>query len=81
MGYTKSKTLESIIDKTFAVRLHSFVKDITVCDAMSEEEKDYLLYVSKELLKYQLDNMKESDKWYYDNIKDTVNKILNDNRY
>lgn len=38
---------------TFALRLKSFVENVQVNDAMSEEEKEYLLSVAERLLFYQ----------------------------
>ena len=41
-------------DHTFAVRLKSFLEDIQVCDAMSDEELTYLQNVAKKLVEYQI---------------------------
>lgn len=68
--------MDSIIDKTFPLRLYGFVNDVTVCDAMSEEEKEYLIHMSKKILKYQMSHMDEEDEWYYDNCKDIINRML-----
>lgn len=42
-----------VSDKTFALRLRAFVEEVQPCDAMSEEERDYLLGVANRLLAYQ----------------------------
>ena len=42
-----------ISDKTFAIRLKSFIEDVKANDPCSEEEKEYLLDVANQLLKYQ----------------------------
>lgn len=41
-------------DMTFAVRLYHFLRDTQVCDQMSDEEKEYLMYVAKNLYDYQV---------------------------
>jgi hypothetical protein len=52
-------------DKTFALRLRNFIKDVHVSDPASEEEKGYLLAVAKELLHYQVVTLKDpSEKTY-----------------
>ena len=43
-----------VSDKTFAIRFRNFIKDIQVCDPASDEEKEYLLNVANQLLKYQI---------------------------
>ena len=58
---------------TFAIRLRDFIKRTDVCDAMSEEEKDYLLRVAQQLLDYQIETATdESELRYLDNIKDLI---------
>ena len=60
-------------DITFAIRLRDFIKRTDVCDAMSEEEKEYLLRVSEDLLHYQIETATEdSELKYLDNIKDLI---------
>lgn len=62
-----------INDETFAIRLRDFIKRTDVCDAMSEEEKEYLLRVSEDLLHYQIETATEdSELKYLDNIKDLI---------
>ena len=62
-----------VSDKTFAIRFRSFIKDIEVSDAISEEEKEYLLQVANDLLSYQIVTVEEeSEKQYLDNIKDLI---------
>ena len=44
-----------IVDsKTFATRFKNFIEDVNVNDAWSEEEKEYLLDIANQLLKYQI---------------------------
>ena len=41
-------------DKTFAIRFKNFIETVTLNDACSFEEKEYLLSVANQLLKYQI---------------------------
>lgn len=60
-------------DITFAIRLREFIKRTDVCDAMSEEEKDYLLRVTQQLLDYQIETATEdSELKYLKNIKNLI---------
>lgn len=60
-------------DETFAIRLRDFIKRTDVCDAMSEEEKEYLLRISENLLHYQIKTATdESELKYLENIKDLI---------
>lgn len=43
-----------VSNETFALRFRNFIKDVHVNDAASEEEKEYLLNVANQLLKYQI---------------------------
>lgn len=43
-----------VSDMTFALRFYGFIRDVTVCDACGEEEKDYLLLVAQELKAHQV---------------------------
>jgi hypothetical protein len=43
-----------VSSKTFAIRFKNFIEDVQVHDACSEEEKEYLLDVANQLLKYQI---------------------------
>ena len=53
-------------DQTFAIRLKSFLKDITPCDPYSEEELEYLRMVVDRLLEYQVITIaKDSDEERY----------------
>ena len=47
------KSNRIVSDKTFAVRLRSFVSEVNATDAASVEEKDYLLHVADRLLSWQ----------------------------
>ena len=60
-------------DNTFAIRFRNFIRDTDVCDAISEEEKEYLLMVAGNLLHYQIETATdESELRYLDNIKDLI---------
>lgn len=52
-------------DKTFAIRLLNFIKDVKVNDCASEEEQQYLIYVAEELLQYQIEIVKDKDEIIY----------------
>lgn len=41
-------------DKTFAIRLLNFIRDVDVNDPASDEEKCYLLDIAQSLLNYQI---------------------------
>lgn len=57
-------------DTTFALRFKNFIESTTVNDPSSEEEKDYLLSVAKELLHYQVVTLTDpSEKKYLMNNK------------
>lgn len=42
-----------------------FVEDVQACDCMSEEEKDYILMVANDLIKYQVETATEEDEVNY----------------
>lgn len=50
---------------TFAPRLRSFVEAVDVCDAMSEEEKEYILSVADSLIEYQRRTATEREEVEY----------------
>lgn len=52
-------------DKTFAIRLLNFIRDVQVNDCVSEEEQQYLIYVAEELLQYQIETVKDKDEIMY----------------
>lgn len=52
-------------DTTFAIRLKAFVEKVQVCDCMSEEEKDYILLVANELIKYQVETATDEEEVNY----------------
>lgn len=54
-----------VSSKTFAIRLKSFVEDVKVNDPCSEEEKEYLLNVSNQLLKYQIQTATDEEEINY----------------
>lgn len=67
MSETKNPIIDNRIvsDKTFAIRLKNFIKDVRVSDCASEEEKEYILNVANRLLNYQIATVKEeSEKTY-----------------
>ncbi len=60
-------------DQTFAIRFRNFIRDTDVNDAMSEEEKEYLLMIAENLLHYQIETATdESELKYLKNIKDLI---------
>lgn len=60
-------------DITFAIRLRDFIKQVEVCDAMSDEEQQYLYRIANNLLQYQVETAtKESELIYLNNIKDLI---------
>lgn len=60
-------------DKTFAIRFRDFVKRTNCNDAMSEEEKEYLITVAEKLLKYQVQTAtSEEELNYLNNIKHLI---------
>jgi hypothetical protein len=54
-----------ISDKTFAVRFKSFIENTNVNDAISEEEKEYLLNVANQLLQYQIQTTTDKEEIDY----------------
>ena len=72
-------------DYTFFTRLYSFIEDIQVCDAMSDEEKEYLVRTVRNLLKEQiktakgdeLDYLKRCNEDLFKNKIDARMDILN----
>ena len=60
-------------DQTFAIRFRNFIRNTSVSDAISEEEKEYLLMVAGNLLHYQIETATdESELKYLENIKDLI---------
>ena len=53
-----------VSDKTFAFRLINFIKEVNVNDACSFEEKEYLLSIANQLLKYQIQTATEEEVNY-----------------
>ena len=65
-------------DRTFAIRLYNFVKEVQVNDALSKKEKAYILNVARNLIKLQIDTCQEDDEFdYLENIKEIINKVFN----
>lgn len=54
-----------IRDKTFAIRFKTFIEDVHVNDACSEDEKEYLLNIADSLLKYQIQTATNEDEIDY----------------
>lgn len=54
-----------ISNETFAIRFRNFIKDTQVNDACSEEEKEYLLDVANQLLKYQIQTATDEEEINY----------------
>ena len=54
-----------VSSKTFAIRFKSFVENVKVNDPCSEEEKEYLLNVSNQLLKYQIQTATDEEEINY----------------
>ena len=52
-------------DKTFAIRLFNFIKDVQVNDAASDGEKCFLLNVAKSLLDYQIKTATDESELKY----------------
>ena len=54
-----------VSSKTFAIRFKHFIEDVQVNDPASEEEKEYLLNVSDQLLKYQIQTVTDEEEINY----------------
>lgn len=54
-----------ISNETFAIRFRNFIEDTQVNDACSEEEKEYLLDVANQLLKYQIQTATDEEEINY----------------
>ena len=54
-----------VFDRTFAIRLKAFVEDVQVCDCAGEEEKDYILMVANNLIKYQVKTATDEEEVNY----------------
>ena len=54
-----------VSDKTFAIRFRNFIKDVQVNDPASDEEKEYLLNVANQLLKYQIQTVTDEEEIKY----------------
>ena len=62
-----------VSNQTFAIRFRDFIKITNVNDAISEEEKEYLLRVAEDLLHYQIETATdESELRYLENIKHLI---------
>jgi len=66
-----------ITDQTFALRLLDFISNVQVCDLMSEEEKDYLLLIGKDILEQQVKTASGlSEEQYIENNQKHITKWL-----
>ena len=54
-----------VFDKTFAIRLKTFIKETEVSDPCSDDEKDYLLNVANRLLNYQINTATDKEEINY----------------
>ena len=54
-----------VSNKTFAIRFRNFIKDVQVNDPASDEEKEYLLDVADQLLKYQIQTVTDESEINY----------------
>jgi len=54
-----------VSDRTFAIRLKTFIEDTVVNDACSSDEKGYLLNVANRLLNYQIDTAADEGEVNY----------------
>lgn len=54
-----------VSNETFAIRFRDFIKDVQVNDPASDEEKEYLLSVANQLLKYQIQTATEKSEIDY----------------
>lgn len=54
-----------VSDKTFAIRFRDFIKDVQVHDPASDEEKEYLLNIANQLLKYQIQTVTDESEINY----------------
>lgn len=52
-------------DRTFAIRLKNFMDGVTCCDCAGEEEKDYILMVANDLIKYQVKTATDEEEVNY----------------
>lgn len=60
-------------DKTFAVRLYNFLRQVEVNDIASDEEQNYLLGVATKLLEYQVKTVtSKEEKQYFNNLNITT---------
>ena len=54
-----------VSSKTFAIRFKHFIENTQVHDCVSEEEKEYLLYIAEALLKYQIQTATDEEEINY----------------
>ena len=54
-----------VSNETFAIRFRNFIKDVHVNDPASDEEKEYLLNVANQLLKYQIQTVTKDSEINY----------------
>jgi hypothetical protein len=70
--------MEAIItNQTFALRLLDFVSNVQVCDLISEEEKNYLLLMGKNILEQQVKTASGlAEEQYIENNQKHITKWL-----
>jgi hypothetical protein len=54
-----------VSDRTFAIRLLNFIRDVDVNDPASDEEKCYLLNIAQSLLDYQIKTAEDESEIFY----------------
>lgn len=54
-----------VSNETFAIRFRNFIKDVQVNDPASDEEKEYLLNIANQLLKYQIQTATNEEEIKY----------------
>lgn len=66
-----------VSDVSFALRLKHFLEQTDVCDQSGEEEKDYLLWVANNLLKYQTATVTDKDEINYLKLNGLIHNYTN----
>lgn len=64
-------------DISFALRLKHFLERTNVCDQPSEEEREYLLFVANQLLKYQIKTVTDVHEINYLTINGLIQNYTN----
>jgi hypothetical protein len=71
--------VEILVDRTFWKRLEMFVSNVQVNDAMSDEEKEYILRTAKRNIDYQGDKTEKvvMYKFQLENVKEALRVTAN----